>query len=138
MRILVNPLLALFLSVLCFVGPASADNSAVDASGGMVVYYFHRTGRCHTCLAMEAWTRQVVKSLASGDNQQKIVLNAVNLDLPENEHYAKDFQITFSTVVLAEFHDGKPTRWKNLADIWDFSSDEPSFKKYVENELATF
>ena len=114
----------------------SADSS--NAPSEVVVYYFHRTGRCHTCLAMEEWTRQVVQSLASGDSPRKIVLNVVNLDLPENEHYLKDFEITFNTVVIAEIHGSTPLRWKNLSAVWDFSSDESSFKGYVVSELAVF
>jgi hypothetical protein len=140
MRTTLRHVLVLALwSLLAFSpGHAAFSEDSSNAPSEMLVYYFHRTGRCHTCLAMEAWTRQVVESSASADTRRKIVLNVVNLDLPENEHYAKDFQITFNTVVIAECHDGKPLRWKNLSAVWDVSSDESSFKKYVEQELTVF
>ena len=87
---------------------------------------------------MEEWTRQVVTSLNSAENHRALVLDVVNLDLPEKEHYVQDFEITFSTVVLAEFQEGKPLRWKNLANVWDFSQDETTFKKYLEGEMGAF
>ena len=127
----------ILLTAVCLLaasGSAVADKKPAD----IVVYYFHRTGRCHTCLAMETWTRQVVESLNSEGVSRKAVLNVVNLDQPGNEHFVQEFEITFSTVVIAELLNGKPARWKNLADIWDFSSDEPAFKKYLESELTAF
>ena len=80
----------------------------------------------------------MVESLNSGDTPRKAVLHVVNLDLSENEHYVQDFEITFNTVVLAELHDGKPVRWKNLANVWDFSQDKTTFKKYIEGEMGAF
>jgi len=119
--------------------PASAADAGItNAPGERVVYYFHRTARCPTCLAMEAWSGQVVKALASGKVPLKIGLNAVNLDLPENKHYVQDFQITFSTVVIAEVQNGNTLRWKNLENIWSFSHNEKTFKKYLESELGPF
>ena len=127
---------------LLFAGaaaPASAEDvAATNAPPEKVVYYFHRTARCPTCLAMEAWSGQVVKALATGKIPQKIVLNAVNLDLPENKHYVQDFQITFSTVVIAEIQGGNALRWKSLDDIWSFSHDEASFKQFLESEIGPF
>ena len=80
----------------------------------------------------------MVKTLASAENRPPISLKVVNLDLPENEHYAQDFQITFNTVVVAEIRDGKPLRWKNLSDIWGFSQDETSFRQYLASEFGAF
>lgn len=127
----------ILLTAVCLLaasGSAVADKEPAD----IVVYYFHRTGRCQTCLAMEAWTRQVVELLNSGEVSRKTVLYVVNLDMPENEHFVQEFEITFNTVVIAKLHNGKPARWKNLADIWDFRSDEPAFKKHIERELTAF
>lgn len=111
---------------------------AVETSSTVVVYYFHRTARCHTCLAMEEWTRKVAEAQAAARGQNPVVFAAVNLDQPENEHNVDDFQITFNTVVLAEIKGGTVVRWKNLAEVWTFCQDEAAFRRYVETELATF
>jgi hypothetical protein len=132
-----------FACLLLF-GLSAAFSSAVDAevpattNREIQIYYFHRTGRCATCLAMEKWTPEMAETLAAAEAPVRITMSVVNLDLPENEHYAKDFDITFNTVVFAEPRDDAPTRWKNLSDIWDFSRDEAAFKKFVESEFALF
>ena len=130
-----------FLGLLlaCAAAPAAAEDAATtNTPGEKIVYYFHRTARCPTCLSMEAWTGQTVEALASGKVPQKLALRAVNLDLPENQHFVEDFQITFSTVVIAEVQNGNPLRWKNLENVWNFSHDEETYKEYLESEIGPF
>ncbi len=104
-----------------------------------VIFYFHRTARCPTCLGMEQWTREVAETPAGAASARAPVsMRSVNLDLPADEHYVQDFDLTFSTVVLAELRAGQPVRWKNLEAIWDFAHDEARFKEYIQRELATF
>ena len=118
---------------------ASANEpAATDAPGETIVYYFHRTARCHTCLSMETWTSQAIAKVNSAETSPKLAWRAVNLDEPENAHFADDFQLSFGTVVVAEYRDGQPVRWKNLEKVWEFSADETTFSQYLESEFGPF
>ena len=103
-----------------------------------IVYYFHRTARCHTCLSMETWTSQAVAQANSGESTAPIAWRAVNLDEPANAHFADDFHLTFGTVVVAENREGNAVRWKKLEQAWAFSADETTFSQYLESEFGPF
>ena len=118
---------------------APADEPvSTNAPGQPIVYYFHRTARCHTCLSMETWTSQAVAKANSGESATPLAWQAVNLDEPANAHFANDFQLTFGTVVVAENREGKAVRWKNLEKVWEFSADEATFLQYLESEFSPF
>ena len=118
---------------------APADEpAATNAPGQPIVYYFHRTARCPTCLSMETGTSQAVAKANSGASATSLAWRAVNLDEPANAHYADDFQLTFGTVVVAENREGQAVRWKNLEKVWEYSSDEAIFSQYLESEFGPF
>lgn len=118
---------------------APADEPATtNAPGQPIVYYFHRTARCPTCLSMETWTSQTVAKANSGKSSPKLAWSAVNLDEPANAHFADDFQLTFGTVVVAENRAGQAVRWKNLEKVWEFSADETTYQQYLDSEFGPF
>lgn len=118
---------------------APADEpAATNAPGQPIVYYFHRTARCHTCLSMETWTSQAVAKANAGESAAPLAWQAVNLDDPANAHFADDFQLTFGTVVVAENREGNAVRWKKLEQVWAFSADETTFSQYLESEFGPF
>ena len=133
---------ALTLAGIAFLAlghASSADEpAATNAPGDLIVYYFHRTARCPTCLSMETWTSQAVANVNSCPSSPKLAWRAVNLDEPENAHFAEDFQLTFGTVVVAETREGHAVRWKNLEKAWEFSDDEATYSQYLESELGPF
>ena len=87
---------------------------------------------------METWTSQTVAKANAIKTSPKLVRRAVNLDEPENAHFAEDFQLTFGTVVVAENREGHAVRWKNLEKVWEFSDDEATYSQYLESELGPF
>lgn len=116
----------------------AAEPASTNAPTQPIVYYFHRTARCPTCLSMETWTSQTVAKAISGESSPKLAWSAINLDQPENAHFADDFRLAFGTVVVAENRDGKAVRWKNLEKVWEFSADEATFAQYLESEFGPF
>lgn len=119
------------------MAPAEEPTST-NAPGQKIVYYFHRTLRCPTCLSMETWTSQTVAKANSGESAAAIEWQVVNLDEPANAHFADDFHLTFGTVVVAENREGKAVRWKNLEKVWEFSADEATYGQYLDSEFAPF
>ncbi|HDP33735.1 MAG TPA: hypothetical protein ENN29_01345 [Candidatus Hydrogenedentes bacterium] len=100
-----------------------------------VLYYFHRTVRCAECLSMELYTGKLV----AAEYAAALVYAVVNIDDPGNEHYAADFNLTYSTLVLTEEDtSGNVLRWKDLKDAWLKSHEEKAFRKYVSDEITAW
>jgi len=102
----------------------------------VVVYYFHNTVRCATCMRMEdfsgfAFQAGFPDELKSG----KIEWRVVNMQTPENLHFVKDFQLHMSSLVIVRFKDGKQVAWRNLEKIWDHVGDMTDFVKYVQSNV---
>jgi hypothetical protein len=118
---------------------SGAADVATAADVKFVAYYFHRTLRCPTCLAIEQQARDAVETgyfeeLEAG----KLEWHAVNIEEPGNEHFESDFELSTSSLVLVEMKGDEVVRWKNLEDVWELVHDEPAFQKYVWTELTTF
>ncbi len=101
---------------------------------GITVYYFYAKPRCISCQKIENYTQEAVTSLSNSN----VVYKAVNLDLPENKHYYKDYGLYTKAVVLSQVHEGKEIKSKNLTKIWTKLNDEKAFKEYINKEITQF
>ncbi|NLV41514.1 MAG: thioredoxin family protein [Candidatus Hydrogenedentes bacterium] len=118
---------------------AKKESAAAPATPVLVVYYFHRTLRCPSCLTIEEWTKRAVNDgfpveLESG----RIALKVSNLDEPGNAHFDKDYRLNTQSVVLSDTRDGRETRWKNLEEVWELLDDEVKFLEYIRAEIREF
>ena len=102
-----------------------------------VTYYFHPSARCETCLNIEAYSKNAVETWST-DNKRELAWKALNIDDPYNEHFRNDFNLQFSSLVIAEYKEGKIAKWKNLEEIWNLADDKSKFISYVNNELNLF
>jgi len=105
----------------------------------LIAYYFHRTQRCKTCLAIEAYAKEALQEafpdgLASGELEGRIV----NVEEPANEHFVRDYELTSSAVVLVDMKHGAQEQWRNLEKVWDLVGNELKFKAYVEGEALAY
>ncbi len=113
---------------------ANQDSTATDR---VVVTYFHRTFRCETCLAFEAYSEEALRTafpeeLADG----RLVWSALNLDDEANAHYEDEYQLADLSLVVAVEHDGKVVDWRTLPDIWGLVDDKKAFVDYVTYEVG--
>jgi hypothetical protein len=60
------------------------------------------------------------------------------MQMPENQHFVKDFQLQLSSLVIVRFKDGKRVEWRNLEKIWDHVGNIDDFVKYVQNNVKAF
>lgn len=105
----------------------------------VIVYYFHGNKRCVTCRKIEAYTTETIKTafpsqLKSGE----LELHIVNTDKPRNQHFIYDYKLSTKSVILAEYHNGQQTRWKNLDRIWEEVGSKQIFTDYIENETREY
>ena len=125
-------------------GPERAETrdkpQVVDETGHKVIaYYFHTTKRCPTCRKIEEYTTESIETgFAAQLKSGKLEFHVVNVDEPENRHYIDDYQLTTKSVVLADYRDGRQTRWKNLDRVWQYVRERQVFINYIEDETKDY
>lgn len=105
----------------------------------IMVYYFHRTARCPTCITIELNAHQVIrehfqKQIADG----RLMWMPINLDEPGGEEFEKEFDIGISSLVVAKILDGNRREYKKLNEVWTLLRDQEGFSKYVRDEINKF
>jgi hypothetical protein len=120
-------------------GPAAAAVKSAPDAPRFVAYYFHSTRRCQTCLKIQAQAQEAIQTgLAEELKAQRLAWAPVNIEEPGNEHFATDFRVTGSTLVIAEVKDNKPVRFARLDKTWDLVHEKSAFMDYVTTEVMTF
>jgi len=135
---------ALILALLlCLAAPSFAEESAEDSTAipqvTTVAYYFYTTARCASCLKIERLSHEAIEQgfadqIANGE----LTWMMKNLDEAENEHFVEDYNLFTKTLVLAQFQDGKQTKWQSCPKVWELLNDEDEFKRYVAAEVTAF
>jgi hypothetical protein len=129
-------------------GPTAATSGAAvlatpvkpaATAAPFVAYYFHGTKRCRTCLKIQAQSEEAIQTgLATELKAGRLAWSSVNIEEPGNEHFATDFKVTGSTLVIAEVKDTKAVRFAKLDKTWDLVHDKPQFMDYVAREVLAF
>jgi hypothetical protein len=139
---------ALFLSVgiagASDVSPGEAE--VLDAAGvpaepdspeaGAILYYFHRTFRCHSCLTMEAYIEEALQTnFAEALRSGRLLWLPTNVEDPENTHFEEDFSLEFNEAVLVRLDHGVPASWTKLEKVWDLLESKEEFLGYVTERV---
>ncbi len=121
----------------CADGAAGTAGCAPEAAEPrFVAYYFHTTRRCRTCNTIQALAAETIQGGFAKEIEAGVLAwLPVNVEQPGNEHFVTDYQVTGSTLVLAERKDGEPLRHLRLDKTWDLFGDKPRFVEYVTTEL---
>lgn len=108
--------------------PAKVDKVAV--------YYFHNTRRCPTCLGIQKGIEQTIDAKFSKDIEAGM-LEFVELNMEEapNKKYVEQFQLSFSTMIVAAEAEGETKKWENAGKVWDFAHSPDELKTYVEKTI---
>jgi hypothetical protein len=132
--------LLIFITLFfCLGASPKTQGSPSQVTDKVVVYYFHGNYRCGSCITIERYTREsieatFVKELKSG----QIEFRSVNVDLPVNSHYVKDYKLFTKSVIVSDMVQGKEQRWKNLPKVWELLRNESDFKAYVKSVTAAY
>lgn len=102
----------------------------------VIAYYFHVTARCTTCRTIESYSREVIEQRFGADIAKgRLQFKLVNVQLPENRHFVKDYQIFTKSLVLVRFDKGRQAEYKVLNDTWELVGDKRAMQGYVEREV---
>ncbi len=132
--------LALTLFSSCnFGGKKEKSTKAVIQKDGVEVLYFHAKNRCYTCNLIEALTKEVItenfsKEIENGELSFKII----DISTKEGEPIADKFEITWSSVLINKWVDGKVTT-ANLTEpgFMYASSDPGKYQDLLKAEITT-
>jgi len=123
-------------------GPESATaDAAVDETPAhqVIAYYFHGYKRCQTCLSIEATAKQVIDTAYPDQLKDgSLVWKAVNFEAPENAHFADEFELVASSLVLVEYRNGEQVQWSTLEDVWTLIGADEQFSGYIRGEVDRF
>lgn len=116
--------------------PVPAPGLPPDGPIKTIVYYFHGTVRCQTCLDIERYARETVFDNFSMQLREGLIeWRAVNYDVPENHHFSTDFQLPHPALVLVRQQAGFPRQWRLLADTWELVENPDALKDYVREAI---
>ena len=124
----------LFVVMSLFAMVALAQTKVKDH---VEVMYFHGRQRCVTCMAIEKNARDVVeKDFANEKKSGKVAFKVVDISTPEGARIAKDYHVTWSSLFVNSWKNGKEKR----SDMTQFAfknarkhADE--FKKGVSGKI---
>ena len=105
--------LLLVLYVILPVEHAAA-NTPIDSESEskVVIYYFHRTTRCQSCLKMEALAKyDITVEMASDIESGQLEWQLVNFDEKDNSHFVELFELESPSLIAVHLSNGKIKRW---------------------------
>lgn len=136
----------LAISVMIFCGIRNTESkearkvaSEQQEPSIIIVYYFHGTYRCPSCLQIEAWSLDAIQeSFAQALEQGTIIWKTIDFDKPENSHFIREYQVSTQSLIIVEMTGKKQKRYENLAKVWEYLPDQQAFYEYVTKEVNKF
>jgi hypothetical protein len=119
---------------------APEGEAKATAAGGpadrVVVTYFHGTRRCPTCLGIQQTINETVEGrfaaeIAAGE----LEFREIDYDLDEHRHFAEEFQLSFSTMIVALASGDRTLKWENCDKVWEHAHDHTALGTYVEERI---
>lgn len=130
---------ALAVLLLCLPMAAGSAWAASSGVGRVVVYYFHGTVRCETCLLIEAMAEGTLQADFPDElTDGRLLWRPLSVDLPENVHFVKDFGLGANELVILRKRGGGATAWEKVSDIWELAADPGRFREQLRGVVARF
>lgn len=123
-------------------GMPSSDAPHVEGAGPVepvVVYYFHRTIRCVSCVRAEQWLDALLhERFASAMAEGRLVLLILNVDEEANRHFAEEFGVESSALWITQAVPGHTDRRTPAAEMWARVHDKAAFDTYVGGLVESY
>lgn len=133
-------LLMIFALLIGLMSCGSGDNTASakpTEKDRVEVIYFHGKQRCATCMAIEKNTREVLNSLFANELKNgSVVFKIVDISTPEGEKIADKYEVTWSSLFVNKWKNGKETR-NNLTEFGfgNARKNPDAFKKGLADKI---
>ena len=133
-------LLMFFALMIGLMSCGSGDNTATAKSpekDRVEVIYFHSKQRCATCMAIEKNAKEVVNTLFANELKNgTVVFKTVDISTPEGEKIADKYEVTWSSLFVNKWKDGKESR-NNLTEFGfgNARNNPDGFKKSLADKI---
>jgi hypothetical protein len=127
-------IILLFLTLSLF--SCKQKEMKTEDGAAYTMYYFHPTARCESCINIENFTKELIET--KYNKNPAITFIALNIEDTQNEHYRKDYNLKFSSVILSKQKNTVEEKYKNLDSIWSYSDNKDGFFKYMDSEIKEF
>ena len=128
---------ALLIGLVSCGSGENTTNAKSPANGRVEIIYFHGKQRCATCMAIEKNTREVINSLFTNELKNgKVVFKIVDISTPEGEKIADKYEVTWSSLFVNQWKDGKETR-NNMTEFGfgNARKNPDTFKKGLADKI---
>ena len=129
-----------FALMVGLISCGSGDKTATAESpekDRVEVIYFHGKQRCATCMAIQKYAKEVVDTLFTDELKNgTVVFKTVDITTPEGEKLADKYGVTWSSLFVNKWKDGKESR----NDLTEFGfmnarKNKEVFKKGVADKI---
>ena len=133
-------LLMFFALMIGLMSCGSGDNTATAKSpekDRVEVIYFHGKQSCATCMAIEKNAKEVVNTLFANELKNgTVVFKTVDISTPEGEKIADKYEVTWSSLFVNKWKDGKESR-NNLTEFGfgNARNNPDGFKKSLADKI---
>ena len=80
------------------------------------ILYFHGKQRCATCMAIEKNAKEALEAQFADELKNgTVVFKTIDISKAENEKIAKKYEVTWSSLFVSKWKDGKET-YENLTE----------------------
>jgi hypothetical protein len=115
------------------------ESNAPSRAERIVVFYFHRKQRPSTCVCIESNAKEAIALRFPAQLKDgRLEWRCVSYEEPGNEHYATDYKLTASCLVLARMKGDKAVEWRSLPEVWELTGDKPALIRLVERNVQEF
>ena len=122
-----------------FTGGVSAIVDSAVSQPVAIMYYFHRTLRCQTCLTIEAYIDEAIRThFADALADGRLRWLPTNIEEPKNVHFEEDFSLEFNSAILVHSDGEDGVTWLNLENIWDLVERKDEFMAYIRDQIRLF
>jgi hypothetical protein len=126
----------LFFILVLFIISCKKEEVKTESGITYTMYYFHPSARCESCINIENFAKELIETKFNKNPEIKFI--ALNIEDAQNQHFRKDYDLKFSSIILSKIKDSKEEKFKNLDSIWTYSSDKVGFIKYMNSEIKEF
>jgi hypothetical protein len=118
---------------------ATAATHADAASDKVIVYYFHGTRRCPTCLGIqETIARTISERFGAETASGALAFKVINFEEPENKHFVEEYSLGFSTMIIVANQGQTILKWENFKKVWDYALNPEALTEYTEKGVRAY
>ena len=109
------------------------------AGDRVVVYYFHGTRRCRTCLGIQASIEKTIQERFGAETASAALsFQDVDIDDPANKHFIQEFNLSSSSMVVTANKGKSMIKWENCDKVWQHAHDPTMLAEYTEKQIRAY